>query len=107
MLEAGQGLGGPIPLPEDVAEIVVKRRISSVSPNRQANALDRIVRASGLVLEQPEQMEGLRVTGVHRQDLMANPLCFSHSASALISQRAAEPAGDRRRRIACRAPLPR
>ena len=85
----------------------MKRRISAVSRNRQANALDRIVRASGLVLEQPEQMEGLRVTGVHRQDLTANPFRFGHSARALIGERAAEPAGDRRRRVASRAPLPR
>jgi len=105
MLEACQGLGGPTLFSENIAEVVVKRRISAVPRNRHAKALDRIVGAPALMLYQSEQMEGLGMTGIQGQDLMANPFRLGQPARALIGERAAEPSGDRRPRVARRTHL--
>ena len=43
--------------------------------------LDRLVGAAALMLEQTEQMKGLRMTGFERQDLTAYSLRLSGASS--------------------------
>ena len=52
----------------------MKSRVPAVSHDRRADVLDRLVGAAALMLDQTEQMKGLRMTGVDRQDLAAHPL---------------------------------
>ena len=104
-LVAADGLGEPIERSEDVAEVVVKSRVPAVSHDRRADVLDRLVGTAALMLDQAEQMKGLRMTGVDGQDLAAHPLRLRQASAALMGERRAEPPGDRRRRAACRATL--
>ena len=104
-LVAANGLGEPIERSEDIAEVVVKRRVPAVSHYRRADVLDRLFGAPALMLDQTEQMKGLRMTGLHRQDLAAHPLRVGDASAALMRERRAEPSGDPRRRAVCRATL--
>src|SRR5438270_14084145 len=53
--------------------------------------------------DQAEQMKGLRMTRVHREDLAAQPLRLGRTAAALMIQRRAAPLSDSPGRGACRA----
>ena len=75
----------------------MKSRIPAVSRDRHANALDRVIGAAALMLNQAEQMKGLGMTGVDRQDVTANPLRIGRASRVLMGERRVEPPGDRRR----------
>lgn len=94
-----------MPRSEDIAEVVVKSRMPAISRDRHADVLDRIIGAAALMLDQTKQMKGLRMTGVDRQDVMADKLRIGSAPRALMSERRAEPTDDRRRPPACRATL--
>ena len=104
-LVARHRLGEPSLSPENVAEIVVKRRIPAVSQNGLANALDRDLGVSELMLDKAKQMKGMGMVGVDHKDVTANPLRLRYSSCALIGERPAEPLRDRSCRPACRAAL--
>ncbi len=97
--KAPHGLGA-VGRPEDVPQIMVKRRVPAVPRDRCANVLDRVAGAAALMLDQAEQMEGLRMSGVDRQDLPADALRLRRAAGALMGECGAERSGDRRRRAA-------
>jgi len=61
---------------ENIAEIVVKRRIPAVSSNGFANALGRDLGVSELMLDEAEQMKGLCMIGFDHENVTANPLCL-------------------------------
>ena len=67
-LIAFDGLGRPIASKQNVAEIVVKRRVAPVTGDRFADMLDCIIRAALLMLDQPEQMQCWSVARVNRQN---------------------------------------
>jgi hypothetical protein len=83
----------------------MKRLVSLISHDRHANVLDRRVGAAALMLDQTEQMKGLRITGVNGQDLAAHPLRIGRASPALMRERRPEPSGDRRRRADWRTTL--
>ena len=83
----------------------MKSRVPAVSLDCRADALDRLIVAAALMLEQAEQMKCLRITGSDRQDLAAHPLCFRRASFAVMRERRAKPSGDRHRRAACGAAL--
>jgi len=88
--------GGPVPCSEDIAEIVVKGRITAVSCDRHANPLDRGVEPAVLKFDQTKQMQSLRVTWADLQDLKANPFGLRRTPRALMDECRVEPLGDRR-----------
>ena len=65
---AFDGLGRSIASKQNVAEIVVKRRVAPVTGDRFADMLDCIIRAALLMLDQPEQMQCWSVARVNRQN---------------------------------------
>jgi hypothetical protein len=93
----------PTPCSEDIAEVVVKSRISTVSHDRHADVLDCVIGAAALMLDQTEQVQSLRITAIDGQDVTANPLRLRRASSALMGERSAEPSGDRRRPTAYHA----
>lgn len=93
-LVACHRLGEPILAPKNVAEIVVESSIPAVSPDRIANALDRVISAALLMLEETEQMKGLGMIGIAHENLTANSLRFRHAARTLMGEGRAEPLGD-------------
>jgi hypothetical protein len=73
----------------------MKGRVAAVARDRRADVLDRVLQAAELVLDQAEQMQRLRLTGVNRQDLAADPFGLGGSARTLMRERYAERSGDR------------
>jgi hypothetical protein len=105
-LVACHRLSEPPLFPENVAEIVVKRRIAAVPRDCFADMLDRDVVAPELTLDQAEQMKGLGMIGVDHEDLTANPLRLGGASRTLMAEGCVEPLGDRPRcpRRAIRSP---
>jgi hypothetical protein len=82
-LVARQRLDEPSLSPENIAEIVMKSRLSAVSRNRFAKAFDRNLRAAELMLDNPEQVQGLRMIAADHKDLMTKPLGLSQPTGLL------------------------
>jgi hypothetical protein len=59
--------------------------------------LNRVFGPAALMLEQAEQMKGLRVTGIDRKYLTANPLRLRRPSGTLIIERCTNPDADLRR----------
>ena len=75
----------------------MESRIPAVPHDRHADVLDRRVGTAALMLDQAEQMKGLRMAAVDRQDLAAHPLRIGGASAALMRERRAEPSGYPRR----------
>jgi hypothetical protein len=58
--------------------------------------LDRLVGSPALVLDQTEQMKGLRMTRVDIEYLPAHPLRLRGASTSVMSKGRVEPSGDRR-----------
>lgn len=61
----------------------MKSRLSAVSRNRFAKVFDRDLGAAELMLDDPEQVKGLRMIGAAHKDLMTKPLCLSQASRLL------------------------
>ena len=90
-------LGSPTLRREDVAEIMVKRRVAAVARDRSLDMFDRIIGPALLMLDQPEQMQCWGMSGIDRQNQAANSFRLGRAAGALMGECGAKPAGDRRR----------